>query len=227
MHIPPSNLLLAALLLVPSRSMEGQVVSPASAPLATERPGANAPGVSRSTEAADPRHDLGLMLVARTTLVGLAALGLLAYARRKQDAVGTPANDHGLRLAPVHGRESIAARMEPQPSRSALHATEDVAGSIRGDTVERRVRPAGRRMTATLDADLTDATGQVVIPVGTIVELTVTETIEPTKTPTGYGMLTLDVTSVRVLGHPDSSRIRRGTRPRLGQQGRMSPGETT
>jgi hypothetical protein len=240
MPIPPSHLLLAALLLGASRSIDGQVVAPGSAGSSVEQSAAavalpagatDAPDrpallATGGTRSAEPRHDIGLMIVARTTLVGLGVLGLLAYARRKRDLAGGPGNEHGLRLAPDSGRTAIADRMSRQRSRASFLPVEPGGGSIRIDPIERKPRASGRTVTATLDVDLTDATGQVVIRSGSIVELTVTETIQPIKTPTGHGLLSLDVTGVRVLGLPVSGAGDRDAGPRLVQRRRSGPDNT-
>ena len=155
------SLLLVATLLVPGRSVLGQTVA------AEQRADSAAPPTTRDGEVTDDRMSgdaatprfgwsdgVALKIVTRASLVGLALLGLMAYARRRQD---TAEGESG-RGGPAHA-------------------------------------PAGTRATATLDTDITDANGRVVLPRG-YVELSVLDRTTVTASERS-GPIHLDVTGVR------------------------------
>ena len=155
------SLLLVATLLVPGRSVLGQAVA------AEQRADSAAPPTTRGGEVTDDRlsgdaatprfgwsDGVALKIVTGASLVGLALLGLMAYARRRQD-------------------------------------TEGEAG--RGGPA---LAPAGTRATARLDTDIIDANGRVVLPRGSIVELSVLDRTTVTASERS-GPIQLDVTGVR------------------------------
>ena len=156
------SLLLLATLLVPGRSVLGQAVA------AEQRADSAAPPTTRDGEVTDDRlsgdaaaprfgwsDGVALKIVTRASLVGLALLGLVAYARRRQDTAEGEAGRGGPALA-----------------------------------------PAGTRATATLDTDNTDVNGRVVLPRGSIVELSVLDRTTVTASECS-GPIQLDVTGVR------------------------------
>ena len=118
----------------------------------------------------------------RTMLAGLAILGLLACGQSKADVAGGERGSVKNSL----GTRTLAAG-------ATIEAT-------MGRTITSRSSEDGETVITTVDADVKDAAGRVVIPVGSTVELTITE-IEPAKNRgQADGTLTLQVTGATVQG---------------------------
>ena len=69
-----------------------------------------------------------------------------------------------------------------------------------GRTITSRSTKAGETVTTTIDADILDAAGRVVIPAGSTVELTITEITPARNKGQADGTLTIQVTGVTVRG---------------------------
>jgi hypothetical protein len=102
---------------------------------------------------------------------------------------------------------------KPAPATPAAPATRTAdAGSFLdlsvSDTLSSRFTKAGDAFTASVVADVKDARGRVVIPVGSVVHGTVVE-VKPAPDPRTPGTLTLSLTSVSVGGssYPIEARI--------------------
>ena len=120
----------------------------------------------------------------RTMLVGFAVVGILGCGQGKAEVAAD---------APAAGPVSTT------PSTRML-ATGSLIGATMGQTISSRTNKAGEKVTTTVDVDVKDAAGRVVIPAGSTVELTITE-ITPAKNKSqADGTLTLQVTSVTVGG---------------------------
>lgn len=122
----------------------------------------------------------------RTLLSGLTLLGLIACGGSKPDA------------AP-------AASAGDRPTASPASTTRTLATGARidattGQTITSRSNKAGETMTTTVDHDVTDASGRVVIPAGSTVELTIGEITPARNKSQKDGTLTLQVTGVTVRG---------------------------
>ena len=156
--------------------------------------------VSASDQHGTPREATAPAIIARTMLVLLALLGLVVYGKRRQDGAGDIGAGSGLQLAPARRGGGLDQR---PVSSSPGRLTPTLAAMI-GVTRERGIDATGATLgatvTATLDADVTNMAGQVVIPAGSMVELTMTE-IPPAGNPSRPDMtLTLEVTGVRIQG---------------------------
>jgi hypothetical protein len=117
--------------------------------------------------------------MARMMIVGLAAMRLLACGQSAQ--------------SPQAG-----ANVNATPSRTLAHGTTiDVTTSR---TITSRSDEAGQSLMTTVDADVKNSSGRVVIPAGSTVELVITE-ISPAKSKSAQdGTLTLRVADVTVAG---------------------------
>jgi hypothetical protein len=84
----------------------------------------------------------------------------------------------------------------PRMARLGVGATMDVAAT---DTISSRTAKVGDAFTARVVEDVKNATGQVVIPAGSVVHGAITA-VKPAPNPHTAGTLTLSVTSVTVRG---------------------------
>jgi len=136
----------------------------------------------------------------RTMLVGLALLGVLACGQRKQDVAGSDSGGRNLELAPTSGGGRLDDRPVIHSPSTRTLATGATIDATMGQTITSRTNKAGETVTTTVDADVKDVRGRVVIPAGSTVELTITE-IQPAKNKSqADGTLTLQVTGVTVRG---------------------------
>ena len=115
----------------------------------------------------------------RGMLAVLAVMGLVACGPAKQDAAGGETGGRNLELALKRG------------------TTIDVT---MGETITSRSSVAGETVTTTVDADVKDAGGRVVIPAGSTVELTIIEITPAGNKSQADGSLTLQVTGVTIRG---------------------------
>ena len=143
--------------------------------------------------------------------VGVAAL--LGCAKGEQASQSADSTARNLTLAPT---ESTAAMKDvpttgekappPPPAKKApaaptsftLRAGTAFSASA-GDSITTRSAKAGDPFTATVSADVKDATGHVVIPAGSSVSGTIVSA-DPAPNPRASGHLELSVTSVSVRG---------------------------
>lgn len=119
----------------------------------------------------------------RTMLVGFAMMGLVACGMAKADPDKATTNGGG------NGNGGAATRT------LATGATIDVT---MGETITSRSNVAGETVTTTVDADVKNASGRVVIPAGSILELTIAEITPARNKSQEDGTLVLQVTSVTV-----------------------------
>jgi hypothetical protein len=154
------------------------------------------------------------------TLVGVAALACSG----SDDRAGQPADStaRNLTLAPT---ESTAARGDtaratppaaaprrtapaarppaPRPAPAAPTSFTLASGTHIGmavrDTITSRTAKAGDAFTASVQSDVRDANGRIVIPAGATVEGTVTE-VKPAPNPNSSGTMALAVKSVQIGG---------------------------
>jgi hypothetical protein len=139
-------------------------------------------------------------MMTRTMLVGLALLGLLACGKSKQDVAGSDSVGRNLELAPTSAGGGLDDRPVTHGPSTRTLATGATIDATMGQTITSRTNKAGETVTTTVDADVKDVAGRVVIPAGSTVELTITE-IKPAKNKSqADGTLTLQVTSVTVRG---------------------------
>ena len=148
-------------------------------------------------------------MMTRTMLAGLAVMGLLACGKNKQDAAGSDSAGRNLELAPTSGGGGGNDRPARNSSGTRTLATGATIDATTGRTITSRSTRAGETVLTTVDADVMDRAGRVVIPSGSIVELTITE-IKPAKNKSqADGTLTLEVTGVTVRGrqYPISAEV--------------------
>jgi len=136
----------------------------------------------------------------RTMLAGLAVLGLLACGKSNQDVAGGDSAGRNLERAPTYGGGELNDRpVSYAPSTRTLAAGSTIDATM-SQTLTSRSNKAGETVTTTVDADVKNAAGRVVIPAGSTVELTITD-ITPAKNKSqADGTLTLQVTGVTVRG---------------------------
>lgn len=120
----------------------------------------------------------------RMMFAGLAMLGLLACGQGKPGVAAAGVSDQ-------------PARASSKSRTLASGATIDLTMS---QTITSRSSKPGETVMTTVDSDVLDAAGRVVIPAGSTVELTITE-IKPAKNKSqADGTLTLQVTGMTVRG---------------------------
>jgi hypothetical protein len=123
-------------------------------------------------------------MMTRMMLTGLAMLGLLACGQGKPGAAGAGLSD----------------RPAGNGSGNRTLATGATIDLTMGRTITSRSSKPGETVLTTVDSDVLDESGRVVIPAGSTVELTITE-IKPAKNKSqADGTLTLRVTGVTVRG---------------------------
>jgi hypothetical protein len=116
-------------------------------------------------------------------LAGITLLGLLACGKSTPEVAVADTAAHG----------SGSGSTRTLVTGSTIDAT-------MGRTITSRSTKAGETVQTTVDTDVKDASGRVVIPAGSIVELTITE-IQPAKNRgQADGTLTIQVTGVKVRG---------------------------
>ena len=115
----------------------------------------------------------------RGMLAVLAVMGLLACGPAKLDTAGGETGGRDLELALKRG--------------TTINVT-------MGETITSRSSVAGETVTTTVDADVKDAGGRVVIPAGSTVELTIVEIAPARNKSQADGSLTLQVTGVTIRG---------------------------
>ncbi len=120
----------------------------------------------------------------RSMFVGLAVVGLLACGKGNPEVA-----------------VSDSTRSTPAPTaRTRTLATGATIDATMGRTITSRSTKAGETVTTTIDADILDAAGRVVIPAGSTVELTITEITPARNKGQADGTLTIQVTGVTVRG---------------------------
>jgi hypothetical protein len=136
----------------------------------------------------------------RTKLALLVVLGLLACGQGSQSAAGRDSTERNLALAPVSGGGALNDRpVSAVPSTRTLGAG-GVVGATIDQTITSRSNRPGQTVNTTVDADVRNSAGRVVIPAGSAVALLIVE-ISPAKSKSAAdGTLTLQVTSVTVRG---------------------------
>jgi hypothetical protein len=116
-------------------------------------------------------------------LVGLALMGLGACGMAKaQPDVNSTDGD---------GKSNGSAAARTLSTGAAFDVT-------MGETITSRSNKAGETVTTTVDADVKDASGRVVIPAGSVVELTIAEITPARNKSKADGTLVLQVTNVTV-----------------------------
>lgn len=125
----------------------------------------------------------------RTILVGLTLIGFSACGMAKGQ---TP---EMIAEAAAKAKATAAANAAPATRTLATGTTIDVT---MGETISSRSNESGETVTTTVDTDVKDAAGRIVIPAGSILALTIAE-ITPAKNKSQEdGTLILQVTSVTV-----------------------------
>ncbi len=114
----------------------------------------------------------------RSWITGLVATGLLAACSR--------------------GTSSPAPGLPPAPSRTLTLGTNTDIQATTERTISSGSDKAGELFTASVFADVTDSWGQVVIPAGSIVNLTITELQAANDKDQVDGRITVQVNSVTV-----------------------------
>lgn len=136
----------------------------------------------------------------RTTLLPLALLGLLACGKDTQNSAVRDSTDRNLTLAPGPGAGGLNDRPLSTAPTSRTLATGGVIGATMDQTITSRSNKSGQRVNTTVETDVRNAAGRVVIPAGSAVELLIVE-ISPAKSKSAAdGTLTLQVTGVTVRG---------------------------
>jgi len=122
-------------------------------------------------------------------MVGLALIGFAACGMAKGQ---TP---EMIAEAEAKAKATAAAKAAPATRTLATGTTIDVT---MGETITSRSNEAGETVTTTVDADVKDGSGRIVIPAGSVLELTISE-ITPAKNKSQEdGTLILQVTNVTV-----------------------------
>jgi len=121
-------------------------------------------------------------MMTRAMLVGFALMGLMACGQGQPQASGS--NKAG-------GNAGVAIRT--LASGTTIDVTMD-------RTITSRSNEAGEAVMTTVDADVVDGSGRVVIPAGSTVELRITEITPARNRSQADGRLTLQVTGVMVRG---------------------------
>jgi len=125
----------------------------------------------------------------RTMLAGLALVGLAACGMAKGQSPEAIAEEA------LKAKTAAAAKAAPATRSLLTGTTIDVT---MGETITSRSNEAGETVTTTVDADIKDGSGRIVIPAGSVLELTITE-ITPAKNKSQEdGTLVLAVTNVTV-----------------------------
>src|SRR4029450_13251440 len=120
----------------------------------------------------------------RSMIVGLAVVGLLACGKANPEVSLTD-----------------STRSTPAPTaKPRTLATGATIDATMGRTITSRSTKPGETVTTTIDADVLDAAGRVVIPAGSTVELTITEITPARNKGQADGTLTIQVTGVTVRG---------------------------
>jgi hypothetical protein len=123
----------------------------------------------------------------RTLQIGLALMGLAACGMAKGEEPAANAN-----LKPTSGSRAAAS-----PATRSLPIGTTIGVTL-DETITSRNNQAGETVTSTVDSDLKDAAGRIVIPAGSVLALTIVE-ITPAKNKSQEdGTLVLQVSSVRV-----------------------------
>ncbi len=112
-------------------------------------------------------------------------MGLFACGQNKQDVAGGVTMDY--------------RGVPSSPSTRSLASGATIDATTRSTITSRSTKP-GETVITTVDADVTDASGRVVIPAGSTVELTVTSITPARNRSQADGTLTLAVTGVTVRG---------------------------
>jgi len=119
----------------------------------------------------------------RTMLVGFAMIGLAACDMAKAEPDVNKADGPG-------GR-TVAAAMRTVASGTVIDATF-------GETITSRSNEPGDKVSATVDMDVKNALGRVVIPAGSVVEITIAEITPARNKSREDGTLVLRVTGLTV-----------------------------
>jgi hypothetical protein len=139
-------------------------------------------------------------IMTRTMLTGLALLGLLACGKSNQDIGRGDSAGRDLELAPTGGGHALNDRPVSYAATTRTLPAGSIIAATMSQTITSRSNKVGETVTTTVDADVKDAAGRVVIPAGSTVELTITD-IKPAKNKSqADGTLTLQVTGVTVRG---------------------------
>lgn len=120
----------------------------------------------------------------RTMLAGLALMGFAACGMAKGEEPDGNAATTG-----------NGAKATPATRSLPTGTTIDVT---MGETITSRSNAAGETVTTTVDSDLKDAAGRIVIPAGSVLELTIAEITPARNKSQEDGTLVLQVTSVMV-----------------------------
>lgn len=125
----------------------------------------------------------------RTMLFGLALTGLAACGMARGEEPGADAN------AKAKATTASGAKAAPATRSLPIGTTIDVTMD---ETITSRNNQAGETVTTTVDSDLRNAAGRVVIPAGSVLTLTIVEITPARNKSKEDGTLVLQVSSVRV-----------------------------
>lgn len=151
-------------------------------------------------------------------VLGLLALTACSTKPGGQAAAGDSLS-RNLELAPADTSQPLNDRADNRTARSAepraatgsavLPAGTIIRASMR-ESINSRHDQAGKTVTARVAADVTDTRGQVVIPAGSVLDLTVTELRPATSKSQADGRLALRVNSITTDGrvYPVSAEVR-------------------
>ena len=136
----------------------------------------------------------------RTQLAVLTLMGVLACGKGSQSDAARDSTERNLALAPINGSPALNDRPVSQAPTSRTLGAGGVIGATMDQTITSRSSKSGQTVNTTVDADVRNSAGRVVIPAGSAVELLIVE-ISPAKSKSAAdGTLTLQVTGVTVRG---------------------------
>jgi hypothetical protein len=127
----------------------------------------------------------------RTMMVGLALIGFAACGMAKGQSPEAIAEA----AAKAKAATTSAAKRTPVTRVLSSGTTIDVT---MGETITSRSNEAGETVTTTVDTDIKDEVGRIVIPAGSVLELTIAEITPATNRSQADGTLILQVTRVMV-----------------------------
>jgi hypothetical protein len=122
-------------------------------------------------------------------LVGLALIGFAACGMAKGQ---TPEM-----IAEAEAKAKATAAANAAPATRSLPAGTTIDVTM-GEMITSRDNQAGEAVTTTVDSDIKDAAGRIVIPAGSVLELTIAEITPARNKSQEDGTLVLQVTSVMV-----------------------------
>lgn len=136
----------------------------------------------------------------RTQLALLTLMGVLACGKGPQSDAVRDSTERNLALGPINGSPALNDHPVSTAPTTRTLGTGGLIGATMDQTITSRSNKSGQTVNTTVDADVRNSAGRVVIPAGSAVELLIVE-ITPAKTKSAAdGTLTLQVTGVTVRG---------------------------